>query len=278
MANISGLFIYPIKSLGGIALTSSRITARGLEHDRRWMLVDEKNEFLTQRVYPAMALLKTGIEDNSITVFHSDDPQDMIRLPLQPPPSETISVKIWNDECRAQYADDDINNWFSQKLKIPCRAVYMPESTERKLDPGYAKSEEDITGFSDGYPILLISEASLADLNERLAQPVPMDRFRPNIVISGTLPFAEDTMKEFRINDTVFYGVKLCGRCVVTTIDQQNAEKTKEPLKTLASFRTINNKVCFGQNVISSGSGEIRNGDEIEIVAEGPVGIHATAS
>ncbi|RYD79675.1 MAG: MOSC domain-containing protein [Sphingobacteriales bacterium] len=266
MITISSLHIYPIKSLGGIELKSATITQRGLEYDRRWMLVDEKNEFLTQRVYPQMTLLKTGVNENSITVYHLQNPGDIIELSLQPAKKETVTVKVWDDYCEAQYADDNINKWFSEKLGIACKAVYMPDDSKRKLDRKYALTDDDITGFADGYPILLISEASLDDLNSKLETPVPMDRFRPNIVITGTEAFAEDSMKHFIINNTNFYGVKLCGRCIITTTNQQTGERSKEPLKTLATYRTINNKVCFGQNVICVDCGKINIGDELTII------------
>lgn len=266
MIHVAALYIYPIKSLGGIELKSSAITPRGLAHDRRWMLVDEKNEFLTQRVYPQMALLKTAIDQEDILIYHSDDPSDLIKVPLQPTQKETIIVKVWDDYCEAQYADNEVNEWFSKKLGLACKAVFMPDSSKRKLDGVYALSDEDITGFADGYPLLFISQASLNDLNSRLSEPVPMDRFRPNIVLEGTEAYAEDGMKEFTINRTSFYGVKLCGRCIVTTTNQHTGERGKEPLRTLATYRTINNKVCFGQNVISSGSGKIAVGDTIELV------------
>ena len=272
MIRVAALYIYPIKSLGGIGLSSSNITQRGLQYDRRWMLVDEKNEFLTQRTYPQMALLKTTIEEDSIGIYHSKNPADVLKLSLHPSPGETITVKVWDDYCDAQYASNEANAWFSQKLGIACKAVFMPDSSKRKLDAGYARSDEDITGFADGYPVLVIGQASLDDLNSRLSQPVPMDRFRPNIVIEGAEAYAEDSMKEFTINGTSFYGVKLCGRCIVTTTNQQTGERGKEPLKTLAGYRTINNKVCFGQNVISSSEGKINVGDTIEIIETGVVG------
>jgi uncharacterized protein YcbX len=272
MAHISRLFIYPIKSLGGIEIPSSNITQRGLAHDRRWMLVDENNQFLTQREYPVMALLKTNIKEYALIVHHSDNPADSIEFLLHPPVKETVTVKVWDDLCEAQYAEDNVNEWFSQKIGISCKAVYMPDDSERKLNPDYALSEKDITGFADGYPILVISEASLEDLNARLEKPVPMDRFRPNIVIAETEAFAEDRMKKFSINDHIFHGVKLCGRCPITTTDQQTGERGKEPLKTLATYRTINNKVCFGQNVINTGTGKIKTGDALTILEEGVVG------
>jgi uncharacterized protein len=263
MATVAALYIYPIKSLGGIELSKATLTRRGLEYDRRWMLVDHNNQFLTQRTHPQMALLKTAIEDSFIVVHHLNEPSSKIKIPLHPAPASTVTVEVWEDHCEAQYAENSINEWFSLKLGFPCKAVYMPDSSERKLDPLYAISDKDITGFADGYPLLMISEASLEDLNSRLEEPLPMDRFRPNIVISGTAAFAEDEMKKFFINNIRFYGVKLCGRCPITTTNQQTGERNREPLKTLATYRTINNKVCFGQNVICE-EGAISVGDTIE--------------
>ena len=265
--SVAALYIYPVKSLGGIALLNSKITCRGLEHDRRWMLVDENNQFLTQRTYPEMALLKTGLTNGGISIHHLQDPSDQTILPLAPPQAPVITVKVWDDYCTAQYADNDINEWLSGKLGVSCKAVYMPENSRRKLDPRYAITENDITGFADGYPALMISEASLQDLNNKLSEPLPMDRFRPNIVIRNTVAFAEDDMKKFTINNTNFYGVKLCARCPVVTTNQQTGERGKEPLKTLATYRTINNKVCFGQNLICE-EGEIAVGDIVEMRGE----------
>jgi uncharacterized protein YcbX len=263
MLVVSELYIYPVKSLGGISLQSAAVTSRGLQYDRRWMLVDENNTFLTQREHPAMALLKTAIENDSIVIFHSKDKNDKIELPLSPAPAPTIMVNVWEDSCEAQPAAHEVNEWFSRKLSIKCKAVYMPETSERKIDPDYSLNDNDVTSFSDGYPLLLIGQASLDDLNNRLDIPLPMNRFRPSIVFTGGIPFQEDSMKRFRINDLQFNGVKLCGRCVVTTTNQDTAERGKEPLKTLATYRTINNKVCFGQNIIGRGSGSVTVGDKI---------------
>jgi uncharacterized protein YcbX len=141
----------------------------------------------------------------------------------------------------------------------------MPESSKRKVDPLYAITNDDITSFSDACPILLIGQASLDDLNSRLEIPLPMNRFRPNIVFKGGFPYQEDSMKQFKITKMNFYGVELCGRCAITTTNQETAERGKEPLKTLATYRTINNKVCFGQNIISIGNGSISVGDTIEL-------------
>ncbi len=263
---VSELHIYPVKSLGGISIHSSVVTDRGLQYDRRWMLVDENNKFLTQRELPHLALFKTSIEKNSIIIFHSDDEKDKIELLLTPSPGPAILVEVWNDTCEAQPAGDVVNEWFSEKLSIKCKAVYMPETSKRNIDPDYSNNENNVTSFSDGYPVLLIGQASLDDLNNRLEISVPMNRFRPNIVFSGGDPYQEDLLKAFKINSIKFSAVKLCGRCVVTTTSQETAERGKEPLRTLATYRTINHKISFGQNIISEGTGAIRIGQVLEIV------------
>lgn len=270
MVSISQLYIYPIKSLGGIAVKDAMVTERGLQNDRRFMLVDENNQFLTQREHRTMALLKTGIENNELIVYQKDNPAEKLRLPLVPEPSAlTVMVKVWDDWCEGQYINEEADNWFSDQLNFSCRLVYMPESTKRKVEAAYAMNG-DITSFSDGYPVLLISQSSLDDLNSRMEEALPVNRFRPNIVITGTQPFEEDTMEEFSINEINFYGVKLCARCVITTTNQDTGDTGKEPLKTLSQYRRIDNKVLFGQNVLCHGKGAIRVGDEIKIVKTKP--------
>ena len=245
MLSVSQLYIYPIKSLGGIAVTSAIVTNRGLQYDRRYMLVDNNNIFLTQRDIPEMALLRTAIEANELLICHKDNLADKLRLPLVPEPAGvTAMVKIFDDLCEGQYINDEADKWFSDKLNFPCRLVYMPESTHRKVDEVYAFND-DITSFTDGYPILLIGQSTVDDLNSRMEEPLPMNRFRPSMVVAGGQPFEEDTMEQFTINGINFYGVKLCARCVITTTNQETAIKGKEPLKTLATYRMINNKVLF---------------------------------
>ena len=139
----------------------------------------------------------------------------------------------------------------------------MPAGSHRQVDPLYASCAQDITSFSDGYPILLIGQPALTQLNTKLSEPLPMNRFRPSIVFTGGEPHYEDMIKRFRINEVNFSGVKLCGRCTVTTTDQDTGTRGKEPLKTLATYRSINNKICFGQNVIAHDTGHINVGDEI---------------
>jgi uncharacterized protein len=266
MLSVHQLYIYPIKSVGGFAIDNAVVTSRGLQYDRRFMLVDESDLFISQREIPGMALLRTAIEGEELIVWHKDNERDKLCLPLAPVPvkSNTI-VSIWDDRCEAQYVSEAADRWFSEKLSFHCRLVYMQESSKRNVDPLYAIGH-DITSFSDGYPILLIGQESLNDLNQRLTEPLPMNRFRPNIVMIGGQPFEEDMMKLFTINNIDFYGVKLCGRCVVTTTDQETGITAKEPLKTLSTYRLYNNKVLFGQNVICGGQGTIHSGDEIKMV------------
>ncbi len=267
MLIISELYIYPIKSLGGIELQSVELTDRGLQHDRRWMLVDEHNQFLTQRDFPKMALLRTAIKGDKLLVYEKGNERDELILNLVPDTGEKIRVDIWDDNCEAYYISTVADVWFSNKLGSRVKLVYMPDSSRREVDKTYAHQAE-ITSFSDGYPVLIIGQASLDDLNARLEEPVPMNRFRPNIVFTGGRPFEEDEMKHFTIGNASFYGVKLCGRCVITTINQETAAVGKEPLRTLSTFRTINNKVMFGQNILHTGSGRISVGDQL--IIEGP--------
>jgi uncharacterized protein len=260
MLQVSALYIYPIKSLGGIALQQTELTDRGLKHDRRWLLVDDQHVFLTQRKHPAMALLQVALTDGGLSVFPKNEPSNQLVIPFINAPAEAITVTIWDDTCTGWLISKTIDDWFTAQLGTPCHLVYMPDEALRAVDKKYATNNE-ITSFSDGYPILLISQASLDDLNQRLPVPVPMDRFRPNIVITGSAPYAEDELTLFSINNLRFAGVKLCARCVLTTIDQATGEAGKDPLKTLAGYRTRNNKVLFGQNLLHYGTGSIRVGD-----------------
>ena len=270
MLSVSGLFIYPIKSLGGIRVNEAVITDRGLQYDRRFMLVDEENMFLTQREFPVMALLRTAIEGDEIVVHHKNDIAEKIKLPLTPEPNGmNIMVRIWDDYSEAQYVSKEADEWFTDKLDFKCRLVYMPDSTQRKVDAVYALQNE-ITSFSDAYPLLLIGQSSLDDLNSRLEEALPMNRFRPNMVIAGSYSYEEDTMEHFKINGINFFGVKLCARCAITTTNQETGTTAKEPLRTLAKYRATNNKVLFGQNILCGEEGVVYVGDTVEIIKRKP--------
>jgi uncharacterized protein len=264
MLTVSELYIYPIKSLGGIALNTATLTDRGFEHDRRWMLVDANNQFLSQREVNAMALLKVQLTEQGLLVQNSSVPGAELLIPFEPETTDTFTVTVWSNHCRACRVSDAADAWFSKQLGLPCKLVYMPESTHRFVDSRYAHHKE-ITSFSDAFPLLLIGQASLDELNSRLSTPVPMNRFRPNIVFTGGTAYLEDSMKEFAINGIAFFGVKPCSRCVITTIDQQTGEKAKEPLKTLSAYRMKNNKTYFGQNLLYQGTGTVSVGDTITI-------------
>jgi uncharacterized protein YcbX len=268
---LSEINIYPIKSLRGIPLKEARIEARGLQYDRRWMLVDQNNKFMTQRELPKMATLAVEVGETGLTVTRGKN--DCISILPEPPGQETARVRIWKNVCQARVYEPGVNEWFSDILHKKCRLVFMPEETRRKAHHPYKIHADDIVSFADGYPFLLIGEGSLADINSRLEAAVEMRRFRPNFVVAGTEAFAEDNWKKFRIGRNIFYGVKLCGRCVITTVDPDLGVKGKEPLRTLASYRTAKlgskMKIRFGQNLIAEKpGGVIRVGDKVEVIEE----------
>lgn len=264
---LSEINIYPIKSLGGISLEKSVVGERGLQFDRRWMLVDEKNEFLTQREFPKMATIGVKIQENDLSVWLNNKEK---LISFEPNTVDTANVKIWQSRCRAKVYESEINNWFSDILQTNCKLVLMPDDARRTVNPFYAvRKFKDVVSFADGYPFLIIGESSLDELNSRLEKPLPMNRFRPNFVVSDAVAFAEDNWKKIKIGNVVFYLVKPCDRCVITTIDQETGVSDgKEPLKTLASFRQKRQKILFGQNLIAENFGEtLRVSDKVEILA-----------
>ena len=267
MLQVSQLFIYPIKSLGGIAKQQVEITHTGFKHDRRWMLVDEQNVFLTQRAHPQMALLQTAETETGIAVMHKQDPSQSILIPFKNTAQTKTKVIVWDDVCDGLEVNTTLDEWFSDMLHFNCKLVYMPDDTKRLVDKRYAANDE-ITSFSDGYPILMIGQLSLDNLNEKLVEALPINRFRPNIVFTGGHAHIEDEMAAFEINDINFLGVKPCARCMITTINQQTAEAGKEPLRTLAGYRMKDNKIYFGQNVLQQQEGVIKIGDEIKILQQ----------
>lgn len=267
--HISQINIYPIKSLRGIALHSAKVEPRGFQYDRRWMIVDSKGLFISQREVPEMTQLIPEITANQLIIKHATKPYTPLHLPLHPSASaELLHVQIWDDTCHALAVSTAADQWLSEALQTPCRLVYMPDDSFRPTDPQYSQPT-DIVSFADGYPILIIGEASLQDLNQRLETPVPMNRFRPNLVFNGGAPYEEDAWKTFQIGGLSFRGIKPCGRCVITTINQENAERGSEPLKTLASYRLDGKKILFGMNVcwnvMASEAAILKIGDKIMV-------------
>lgn len=263
MLSVSRLFIYPVKSFSGIEVSSAMLADRGFQHDRRWMLVDAHNRFISQREVPELALLQTKITDNGIRVTHKINREEIV-IPFMPQTNEHLFVTIWDDMCMAQIVSNSINEWFSKILSLSYKLVFMPDHVRRKVDVNYA-SHEEITSFSDGYPLLIIGQASMDLLNTKLSKPLPIERFRPNIVFTGGAAHEEDLLEHFTINDINLYGVKPCARCVIPTIDMENAVKGKEPSKTLATYRFKNNNIYFGQNLLYNGIGEIKVGDMMSV-------------
>jgi uncharacterized protein len=260
---LSELHCYPIKSAGGISLTSALLDARGIAHDRHWMVVDETGKFLTQRTIPRMALLRVALEADHVCV--RTEGMNDLRVAFQGHGERMIPVQIWSDSFEAADTGDEAAAWFTRMLGLPCRFVSMPERAARLVNPTYAP-EARLVHFGDAFPLLLISQASLDDLNARLPNPVPMNRFRPNLVIDGCGPYEEDTWKRIRIGSTLFRVAKPCARCTVPTIDQNTGMRGQEPIRTLESYRTFEGKVMFGQNLIHEGTGTLTLGDTVTVL------------
>lgn len=230
------------------------------------MLVDPSDRFITQREQPRMALIVPEIQaDGTLTVNAPGMPEITM---VASEAGKRCEVVIWRDTCTAVDQGDAPSAWFSAFLGAPCRLVSMPQDYTRRVNPHYAISPYDQVGFADGYPFLLISEASLADLNTRLQQPLPMNRFRPNIVVQNTGPYAEDKWRIIRVGHVILRIVKPCARCPIPTTDQATATRGKEPLKTLATYRHAARGVMFGQNLIHENEGIIRVGDAVEVLEE----------
>lgn len=266
MISITSITIYPIKSISGVSLTEAELCPTGLALDRRWMLVDEENKFISQRSHAQLALLRLSIDNDQFIITHLQQPEQRFNFNFRAHSEQPIQVTVWDDQCQALLVSEEANFWFSSILGMPVKLVYMPDDSKRKVDPYYAIESNNITSFSDGYPILLTSEASLDLLNRKLAEPVRAERFRANIVIDGVAPHEEDHLLEFNINDLQFYGVKPCARCIMTTIDPETGKAGKEPLKTLATYREKNHKILFGQNVIGPVFGKIKIGDTLTVL------------
>ncbi|MEM7344248.1 MAG: MOSC N-terminal beta barrel domain-containing protein [Chloroflexota bacterium] len=266
MTHISALYCYPIKSCAGHALEAAVMTPRGIKHDREFMIVDENGDFLTQREYPTMALVRPEVTDTTLTLNAPDMPTLSIDIQKTGTPH---SVVVWRSTCDAIDQGNEVAIWLSTYFKTPCRLVRMGEQFVRHVNQDFAKRPDDQVSFADGYPFLLISEASLADLNKRLSTPLPMNRFRPNIVVTECLPFAEDYWEQIKLGDVGFDVVKACARCTITTVDQSTAETGKEPLKTLATYRNNPDKgVLFGQNLLQHRNGTLSVGDKVTIIRQ----------
>ncbi|VAX08622.1 Flavodoxin reductases (ferredoxin-NADPH reductases) family 1 [hydrothermal vent metagenome] len=259
---VSELAIYPVKSLRQIMLNNILIDSLGFKFDRRWMVVDENRRMITQRKKSRMCLIQPILERDSLTLQAVGMPDIKISRSLN---SSRQLVTVWEDNCMAEDCGNEAAEWLSKFLETDCRLFFFPEDEFRQVDTHFAQAGERIA-FSDGFPILLISQASLDDLNQRLSVPVAMHRFRPNLVVSGCESFAEDNWKMIRIGELNFRIVKPCSRCIIPNIDPDSGRKSAEPTRTLSTFRRRENKIFFGQNVIANGEGQLETGMSVEIV------------
>lgn len=259
MPSIKSIHIYPIKSLGGISVESAKTSSRGFEHDRAWMLVDDEGHFLTQREHSDMVLFRCGMSTTGFVINHIDD---SLEVPFSASGGESIQARIWSSTVQVLEPSESMSTWFSERLNRSCHLVYMPETSTRRVNPEFADA---ITALTDGYPYLIANESSLVDLNSKLDVSVPMNRFRPNIVVNGLDPWEEDELIWYKSDELVFKSVKPCSRCVVVTTDQDSGVRSKEPLRTLSSFRKVGNHVNFGINAICADQGTLRTGEMISV-------------
>jgi len=265
---VASLHLYPVKSCGGITLAESAVTRRGLRFDRQWAFVDEHGMFVAQRdsrglgiPVRTLCLIGTAIGSDALTLTAPGMPP--LAVPLAGHDGPDVPVRVWDSQTSGVDQGGEAAAWASEVLSRErpgrYRLVRMADRTHRR-----SKMGDGEVAYADAYPFLVISEASLADLNARMVTPLPMDRFRPNLVIRGGAPYAEDALDRFRIGDIVFTGATLCVRCPIPTTDQATAERGKEPLKTLATYRRQPDGVVFGRNFTHAGTGTLRAGDIVE--------------
>ncbi len=265
MLALQQINIYPLKSARGISLPQANVAKWGLEDDRIFMLVDKEGNFLSQRQFPLMATIEVKKSAQGQFVFSHAQKDALCVEPLSF--NGQMPVKIWKDQLQANTFPAAINNWFRDILATECFLVAMPEQQNRQVDLDYAQ-KGDQTAFSDGFPLLLISQASLDELNQRLKSPIPMNRFRPNLVIAGGNAFQEDNWEKIRIGEVIFDVVKPCSRCIIPTTDQKTGKRQgAEPLQTLATYRKKDGKIYFGQNLIQRNLGIIKLQDTVTVLA-----------
>ncbi len=258
---VTGIYIYPIKSLQGISLQVAEVLERGFRHDRRWMIVNEKHSHITQRTHPQLSQINISMGSDNITATYKGMADLDIPLVITGP---MLEVSVWSDQVQAIEASQNVNDWFSQIAQESCKLVFMPEGATRAVNPGRAVNEENVS-FADGYPYLIIGQESLDDLNSRMDVDLPMNRFRPNIVVEGGQAYEEDLLSDIKIGEVKFYVTHPCKRCVFTTIDQETGTKGVEPMKTLATYRREGSEVVFGVNTLALSHGKVSVGDVVVI-------------
>lgn len=254
---VVSLHIHPVKGGRAVDVESAEVRPRGFEGDRRWMIVDASNRFISQRQDPLLTQLISRVIPTGLNMTWADDPCPVV-YPT-PDAASRIDVDIWDDTVSALDAGDEPAVWLSERLERPVRLVYMHDTSVRAVDPAFAPGHE--VSFADGYPVLVIGTASLERLRQETG-PIPMNRFRPNMVVETNVPWVEDGWKRVQVGTCILRLVKPCARCMVTTIDQQSGEQGKEPLRSLARIRKQGTKVLFGMNAVVEVPGRVAVGDE----------------
>ena len=266
---VSSLHLYPVKSLGGISMDHCWLGKAGFSYDRAWMAVKPGGRFITQRIYPQMALVQASISDGQLVLDCFG--MDSHTVPVTSEVMSPCPTEVWGDAVQALDVGNETAEWLSQAIGEECRLVAFPDSSVRPCDPELSKPG-DHTLFADAFPLLIVSQASLDDLNKRLTQPVTMNRFRPNIVIDGCQAFAEDDWLKIKINGVSIRVVDHCARCSVPTIDPDNGTIAgPEPIHTLSSYRQRDGEIYFGVNATAEIEGEITVGDTVIIIRSGSV-------
>lgn len=261
MQNLTDLYIYPIKSTKGIQLQQTFVEEKGLKDDRRYMLVDANGKFITGRTHPQLTQITIEFSKKGLYVSAPDHPSFYIQS--ENFSDKMLSVNVWSDTVQAQHCHIDYDQWFSRFLKQDCQLVYFSDSSTRCV-----KNKETQVSFADGYPLLLINQASVDQLNTHLENPVTALHFRPNLIIKGNTPFIEDCWSRIKIGEVEFEVSKPCSRCTFTNVDPKTGTADLEqPLKTLAQFRYHQGDIDFGQNLIPLNQGIIRAGDTIQVLA-----------
>jgi hypothetical protein len=260
---LSEVNVYPVKSLRGISVDRWSVSARGLRMDRELLLVDDTGRFVTQREEHRMALVATELVGDDLVLRAPGAPPLVISLAARS--AERLAVSVWKDSLAAEAVGAEADTWLSRVLDRAVRLVRFPDDVHRQVDLRFARAG-DAVGFADGFSFLLATEASLADLVARVGQPLPMARFRPNLVVRGASPYAEDGWRRLRIGPVELELVKPCARCVITTIDPATGDAGHEPLRTLARYRNAGGKVLFGWNGVHRGTGVLQVGDPVEII------------
>lgn len=265
---LSRIRIYPIKACAGTDVQEARMDRRGLRYDRRWMLVNEQGSDLHQFDYPRLSSVIVALDSAGLLIQAPG--MSPLRVPFQLRHATPLIVRWYQGLCEALPASDEADAWFQDFLHVPCRLVYMPDAARHPVEPGY-EIDHELAGFTS-FHYHLLGESSLNDLNQRLAEPVPLERFRPNLVVAGSPAFAEDDWRVVQIGQHMFHVVKPCDRCAIITVDPLRGVMTgKEPLTTLARYRTVDKKVLFGQYLLSGEAGVLHVGDAVQVLEQKPL-------